>query len=373
MARIIDNERDNVRDATSGTSDTQQPTVQSESLLNADGTLDDSTSGDLYARYRDNVSKRGSARMALADMMRPEDTSKRERSLRRLALGQALGEIIGGLFGFGVAQKNNSAVVVPESQATKTQKRLLKLQEQGLTDRDAYRQLLAKIRMKNIDDESEAEKLWTKGALDQERRDKEYASKLELLAKKQQLQEQRDAKKDSQWNQMHEERKRHNKAMEGAKRGDSTKGNSQSGYGALLRPSEKVITKTKDTGDILGGKKTETYTQRLPNMTKEERIKWNAIADNIITAMNYQDATPYEIAGLLAPLQRLLSGSINESVISDLIYQYPQSYDVLTYIARNNIQIDDEDISAIRTEFEDKQEPIDIINNIKAIKTANQK
>lgn len=333
-------------------------------LLNPDGTLRDS---DVYSRYREKVAQRGSARMALAEMMRPEDKSKRERSLRRIALGQAVGEIIGGLFGFGIAQRNSSPVVVPESQATKTQARLQKLQEQGLADRDEYRKLLANLKMKNLDDDVEAER-WIAGQeASRAERDAARAHQLSMAQTKYQVQAERDAKKDAQWQEQHNERKRHNKAMEAnAKLKGGRSGNGEDGYAAYLRPSERLVTKTTDDGSLVGGKKTTTYRQRMPNMTKEERMRWNALAKSIIHALGADDASDYEIAGLLAPLRQLLSGLVNEAAINTLITTYPQSYDVLTTVVREGISIDDDDIFAIMTSFAEGSNVEEVIDDVRA-------
>ena len=346
-----------------------------DAQTNADDAQDDKAT-DIYSRYRDKVAARGSARMALAEMMRPEDQSRRERNLRRVALGQALGEIIGGLFGFGIAQKNGSAVVVPESQATKTQQRLLKLQEQGLADREQYRTMLAKLRMDNLDKELAEERWLTGQEATRAERDAARAHQIEMLDKKLKAEEQRRQKKDDQWQARHDETVRHNKAMEanGGRRG-SGRGVSQyedvGDYASYLRPSERLVTKITDDGSIIGGKKTTTYRQRLPGMTKEERKRWNAIATGIIHDLGYDDASDSEISALLAPLQRLLSGPIDESAVRDLIHEYPKSYDVLVDIVRNGISIDEEDLAAIRKELADGVDAMDVIDDIRAISTAS--
>lgn len=341
-------------------------------LLNPDGTLRDS---DVYSRYREKVAQRGSARMALAEMMRPEDETKRERSMRRVALGQAVGDIIGGLFGFGIAQKNGSPVVVPESQATKTQARLQKLQEQGLADRDEYRKLLANLRMKDLDDDVEAER-WIAGQeASRAERDAARAHQLSMAQTKYQIQAERDAKKDAQWQEQHNERKRHNKAMEAnAKLKGGRSGNgAEDGYAAYLRPSERLVSKTTDDGSLVGGKKTTTYRERMPNITKEERMRWNAIAGGIVHALGADEASDYEISALLTPIRQLLSdSSVNEAAVSDLIQGKPGSYDVLTTIVRENIPFDGDVLNFIRDAFDSGYSTEDVIDMVRAADIARK-
>ncbi len=348
-----------------------QQAVKQPELLNENGTLNTADATDTYARYREKLAQLGSARRAIAEMMRPEEEERkrRERSLRRVALGQAIGDIVGGLFGFGIAQKNGSPVVVPESQATKTLARLQKLQEEGLVDRENYRKLLGNLRLKTLEDELAAEK----GIADKEAAN---AQQLALLETRLKAQADREDKKDKQWQTTQNERERHNRAMEtiGAKRVNGRGGNNdEDGYAAYLRPSERLVTKTTDDGSLVGGKKTTTYRQRMPGMTKEERKRWNAIAAGIVHDLGYDDASDAEISGLLAPLQRLLSGSINEATIRDLIHEYNnKAYDILANIARDGISIDEEDIAEIRKELADGEDPSDIIDNIRAIVEANK-
>lgn len=235
----------------------QAPAQQSE-LLNEDGTLNTTDTTDPYARYREKLSQLGSARMAIAEMMRPEEEERkrRERSLRRVALGQAIGDIVGGLFGFGIAQRNGSTVVVPESQATKTQARLQKLQEEGLVDREKYRKLLGNLRLKTLADELAAEK----GIANKEAAN---AQQLALLDARLKAQAEREDKKDKQWQITQNERERHNRAMEaiganrangkGGKSGGSRKGTWEEGFSDLdyrlitvASPKKRVTTTIKD-------------------------------------------------------------------------------------------------------------------------------
>lgn len=263
----------------------QQVAQQSE-LLNEDGTLN-TASADPYARYREKLSQLGSARMAIAEMMRPEEEERkrRERSLRRVALGQAIGDIVGGLFGFGIAQRNGSTVVVPESQATKTHARLQKLQEEGLADRENYRKLLGNLRLKTLEDELAAEK----GIADKEAAN---AQQLALLEARLKAQAEREDKKDKQWQTTQNERERHNRAMEaiGANRangksgksGGSRKGTWAEGFSDLdyrlitvASPKERVTTTTKE-GKRQNGKTTRAEDFVIKNEAEAKQILANA-------------------------------------------------------------------------------------------------
>lgn len=266
----------------------QAPAQQSE-LLNEDGTLNTTDTTDPYASYREKLSQLGSARMAIAEMMRPEEEERkrRERSLRRVALGQAIGDIVGGLFGFGIAQRNGSTVVVPESQATKTQARLQKLQEEGLVDRENYRKLLGNLRLKTLEDELAAEK----GIADKEAAN---AQQLALLDARLKAQAEREDKKDKQWQTTQNERERHNRAMEaiganrangkGGKSGGSRKGTWAEGFSDLdyrlitvASPKKRVTTTTKDgKNKRLNGTTTREQDFVIKNEAEAKQILANA-------------------------------------------------------------------------------------------------
>lgn len=264
----------------------QQVAKQSE-LLNEDGTLNTTDAPDPYARYREKLSQLGSARMAIAEMMRPEEEERkrRERSLRRVALGQAIGDIVGGLFGFGIAQRNGSTVVVPESQSTKTLARLQKLQEEGLIDRENYRKLLGNLRLKTLEDELAAEK----GIADKEAAN---AQQLALLDARLKAQAEREDKKDKQWQTTQNERERHNRAMEaiGANRangrsgksGGSRKGTWAEGFSDLdyrlitaTSPKKRVTTTTKE-GKRQNGTTTREEDFVIKNEAEAKQILANA-------------------------------------------------------------------------------------------------
>lgn len=266
----------------------QAPAQQSE-LLNEDGTLNTTDTTDPYARYREKLSQLGSARMAIAEMMRPEEEERkrRERSLRRVALGQAIGDIVGGLFGFGIAQRNGSTVVVPESQATKTQARLQKLQEEGLVDREKYRKLLGNLRLKTLADELSAEK----GIANKEAAN---AQQLALLDARLKAQAEREDKKDKQWQITQNERERHNRAMEeiganrangkGGKSGGSRKGTWTEGFSDLdyrlitvASPKKRVTTTIKDgKNKRLNGTTTREQDFVIKNEAEAKQILANA-------------------------------------------------------------------------------------------------
>ncbi len=98
-------------------------------------------------RWRQIIDESGSATMALARNIKPQDTTKEERNLRMLAFGQALGELIGAGVSGGIAfgRRGQGYVQPGTGLAWQTLDRLMKLKDQGIAADREYN-----ARMNNI-------------------------------------------------------------------------------------------------------------------------------------------------------------------------------------------------------------------------------
>ena len=98
-------------------------------------------------RWQDRIAESGSAAMALARSMQPTSTADEEKRLRMLAIGQALGELVGAGISGGIAfGKRGQGYVQPGTGlAWQALDRLNKLKAQGIAADREYR-----TRMNNI-------------------------------------------------------------------------------------------------------------------------------------------------------------------------------------------------------------------------------
>ena len=98
-------------------------------------------------RWQDRIAESGSAAMALARSMKPASTADEEKRLRMLAIGQALGELVGAGISGGIAfSKRGQGYVQPGTGlAWQTLDRLNKLKVQGVAADREY-----STRMNNI-------------------------------------------------------------------------------------------------------------------------------------------------------------------------------------------------------------------------------
>lgn len=98
-------------------------------------------------RWQDRIAESGSATMALARSMKPASTADEEKRLRMLAIGQALGELVGAGISGGIAfGKRGQGYVQPGTGlAWQTLDRLNKLKAQGVAADREY-----STRMNNI-------------------------------------------------------------------------------------------------------------------------------------------------------------------------------------------------------------------------------
>lgn len=100
---------------------------------------------------------------------KPKDTTDDQKRLRRVAIAQALGELVGKI-GEGIAAFGHGGegyVTAPLGLYNNTMSRLQQLQDQGVADSKAYDQMMAKIRMGRAEDRLALEKELYKTAADE--------------------------------------------------------------------------------------------------------------------------------------------------------------------------------------------------------------
>lgn len=111
---------------------------------------------------------------------KPKDTTDDQKRLRRVAIAQALGELVGkigeGIAAFG--RGGEGYVTAPLGLYNNTMSRLQQLQDQGVADSKAYDQMMAKIRMGRAEDRLALEKELYKTAADEVQ---EYNRDLRIL------------------------------------------------------------------------------------------------------------------------------------------------------------------------------------------------
>lgn len=118
--------------------------------------------GRIARRRRDEAAKewqaaleeKRSAREALVAAAKPEDTSRRERSLRRLAIGQSMGELLGSLFGGAVGLGPSGKGYVPRMPGAYrgTLAQLERLRDNGISAREQFGRFASSIRAKDAED-----------------------------------------------------------------------------------------------------------------------------------------------------------------------------------------------------------------------------
>lgn len=97
--------------------------------------------------WRQQLSEASNVRMALAERLKPEDTTHEQRNLRRLAIGQSIGELLGATFGGIIGLRNGGGGYVPRmpGMAGKTLDRLTALKDRGVIADKQYQGLMSQL------------------------------------------------------------------------------------------------------------------------------------------------------------------------------------------------------------------------------------
>lgn len=244
-------------------------------------------------RWRQAYSQTGDVMAGFAP--KPKDTTVDQNRLRRAAIAQAFGELVGAI-GQGIVATGRGGegyVTAPHGMYNNTMQQLQRLKEQDLASRQDYANLMARLRMQNEADrvrllEKEADRATAEvNAYDK------MLTEYELLQQKQRLDAQQKAEqREHEAEQKSLDRENAIKAAEiraanGKKSGKATDDLTDDEKRILytILPKERTVTRTDEDG------KTYTTTQPYSKYPEEQIEAAVAIAKVLAAA----DATDMDI------------------------------------------------------------------------------
>lgn len=116
---------------------------------------------EALSSWQKALEEQKSARLALVNAAKPKDTAKEQRKLRNLALGQAVGEFVGALFGGiqGLGSRSGRGYVPQMPGMYKnTLVRLQQLRDNDIIANEKYRNLMGSMMERNAGDRAAAAK-----------------------------------------------------------------------------------------------------------------------------------------------------------------------------------------------------------------------
>ena len=262
-----------------------------------------------------------SARRALAEELRPRDTSMQERYLRRLAIGQAAGELLGTLFSGAFALKDGSGYIPQMPGAYKqTLAQLHKLQSNGIDARKNYGELMRRIGIQEAEDAAKiAKQRYSMAEKEQARlqRLEDYVARQQTQWDhrkkygKQQMEDKRTLQKD-----------RHEYRLEELKRkadltGKTPLSSAEQHIAGLLLPKQATTTRNTRYGTSTTTRDVTTHSKAMVNAAQA-------------------------LAKKIAPIQEKYKLSDKEILyLNGITKNYPVTWEALDALLEKNISVDE--------------------------------
>lgn len=233
--------------------------------------------------WEQSLQEKSSARMALAERMKPEDTSLEQRNLRRLAIGQSLGEFLGaltgGIIGLGNSKGRGYVAKMP-GLYNKTFERIQKLKDYDIQANQQYKNLLGNLSLQDAGDSESIAREQYKEALADERsadtlRDYMHRQDIQTSNRRNINEQQAGIRADLQ-------DKRHKDRLAGQANAASLRGNGRdemSGDEAIIMMS--LLPKTSTTA-VVDGKSPHTTIRDRTSYSKSEIALARSITQRLI-------------------------------------------------------------------------------------------
>lgn len=263
---------------------------------------------------------------------KPKDNTYEEKRLRRAAIAQALGELVGTI-GQGIVATGRGGegyVTAPLGMYNNTMQQLQKLKDQGIADEKEYANLMANLRMQNANrDLAMRQKEYEEAATERQAYDKMLLGYDQRLREKEMDAEK--AKKEREFRASENEKNRENRIKAAQIRAASSDRKLQekryaSEYLYVLAP--RGITTTRTDAD---GIQTTTVRDDIPKSTVDAWMGYSASLKrsgvSLVDIQKVQDALGEGLKDQLGQWQWIVgayeSGATTDEIIEE-INQYKQ-------------------------------------------------
>lgn len=281
------------------------------------------------AEWTRQLAAQSKARLALAERMRPVDNSDEQKRLRRLALGQSFGELIGSLFGgvIGLGRSGRGYVPAMPGRYVRTNERLKQLREYDIAANRRFNGLLAQLREKDAADAATLATENYREALHRDRKSDElldYVRKQGIqAANRQDLAHEQAAIRSDLQNQRHEQRlvEQKNRA------GNRTQVSDDVAYLTGLLLPKKIVTKQN-------GKEFPVRTERdATSYSKPLVAAKQALARQIAPVRKRHGLSDYDVIQLQEAIEKNPSFGATWEQIDTLLANDVSVDDIISFIS----------------------------------------
>ena len=294
---------------------------------------------DAMREWERRLAEQEHARLALVNTVKPEDTAKEQRKLRNLAIGQAVGEFVGALFGgiHGLGSRAGRGYVPKmPGMYRNTLERLQQLKNHDIIANQRFRGLMGSMLERNAGDRAAlARERWRDAAAEEKQLStaQDYMDREAMRAgnRRELYEEQAEIRRELQ-QERHKQRlteQRNAAVLKGGGRGSWTNVDDDVAYLTKL-----VLPKTR-TSTTRGGKFPTTTVRDATSYSKQEVAAATVLAKQIAPIRKRYELSDYDIGILQEAITTKPSVGIGWGQIADALAEGYSVDDIVLFIRTN--------------------------------------
>ena len=281
-----------------------------------------------------------SARLALVNAAKPksEDTAKEQRRLRNVAIGQAVGEFVGALFGGiqGLGSRSGRGYV-PKMPGLyrNTLAQLQQLRDNDILANEKYRNLMGSMLERNAGDRAAAAKARYDAAVKDGQAADAMQDKVALAAAQARWREKMAEEEAERRKALEDDRTKARQALEGTKHRNRMEERGGRADDADVSYLTKLLLPKTRTSTTSGGKFDMTTVRDVTSYNKQEVAAATALARQIAPIRKRYELSDYDIGILQEAITAKPSVGIGWEQIADALAEGYSVDDIVLFIRTN--------------------------------------
>ena len=281
-----------------------------------------------------------SARLALVNAAKPksEDTAKEQRRLRNVAIGQAVGEFVGALFGGiqGLGSRSGRGYV-PKMPGLyrNTLAQLQQLRDNDILANEKYRNLMGSMLERNAGDRAAAAKARYDAAVKDGQAADAMQDKVALAAAQARWRKKMAEEEAERRKALEDDRTKARQALEGTKHRNRMEERGGRADDADVSYLTKLLLPKTRTSTTSGGKFDMTTVRDVTSYNKQEVAAATALARQIAPIRKRYELSDYDIGILQEAITAKPSVGIGWEQIADALAEGYSVDDIVLFIRTN--------------------------------------
>lgn len=288
------------------------------------------------------LSEQNNARLALVDAAKPADTAKEQRKLRNLALGQAVGEFVGALFGglHGLGSSSGRGYVAKmPGMYRNTLNRLRQLSDNDIIARERFRNQMGAILERNARDRAAMARERYRDVAAEE---KQLRTEQDMIGRemaragnRMEAYERQARDRADLQQQRHQQRLAEQRNAAVMKRIGKSSGSGNEEVDDDVAYLTKLLLPKTRTSTTSGGKFPTTTVRDATSYSKQEVAATTALAKRIAPVRKRYDLSDYDIGILQDAITAKPSAGVDWQQIADALAEGYSVDDIVLFIRSN--------------------------------------